>query len=140
MRGTHRAMREVLQSWSSALPVAVACALGLGLATTAASCQRAPEHTLVNRTVTVACARCVFHLPGVQGCPWAVEIEGKHYFVQGAIPLNYDSHARDGICNMPRKAVVDGVIRGERFVASRLQLLPAENVPEHPTYSTADKH
>jgi Family of unknown function (DUF6370) len=103
-------------------------------------CHHEPEQQMTGRTVTVACARCVFHMPQVQGCPWAVEIDHKRYFYQGEMPLGFDSHAPDGTCNMPRKAVVDGVIRGDRFVASRLELLPAENVPEHPTYSDADKH
>ncbi len=120
--------------------VALASACGLGLLWAAAACHREPEQKVVGRTVIVACARCVFHMPHVQGCPWAVEIDHKRYFYQGKMPQGFDSHAPDGTCNMPRKAVVDGVIRGDRFVASKLELLPAENVPEHPAYTSADKH
>jgi len=123
-------------SWRVAL-----CAIGVGVAlSVGAGCHGPSEQPIEGRTVTIACARCVFHMPNVQGCPWAVEIDHKRYFYEGAVPLGFDSHAPDGTCNMPRKAVVDGVIRGQRFVASRLELLPAEHVPEHPTYSAADKH
>ena len=69
-------------------------------------------------------------MEGVEGCPWAAEIDGVRYLVQGAVPQQHQSHAVDGICRMERQAVVDGVIRDEILVVSRMELLPAEGVPE----------
>jgi len=112
----------------------------LGLLGGGVGCHGKPEERIENRTVTVACARCVFHMPDVQGCPLAVEIDHKHYFVRGSVPMGLDAHAPDGTCNMPRKAVVDGEIHGDGFVATRLDMLPAENVPAHPKYTPADQH
>jgi len=91
--------------------------------------QEAPEKTLKNETITVGCGSCMFHMPEVQGCPFAAEIDGKHYLIQGRVPEDHDSHAKDGICLTTRKAVVDGVIRGDKLVTTRLELQPAEDLP-----------
>jgi hypothetical protein len=104
------------------------CLLGLaGMAMLAlTACHGAPEHRIEGQTLTVGCAHCIFHMEGVQGCPWAAEVDGKHYFLLGAVPPDHDSHAAGGVCTMPRKAVVDGVIHEDRLIATRVELLPLD--------------
>jgi len=88
---------------------------------------------LTDRTVTVACGGCVFHMPDAAGCYWAAEIDGQHYWVQGVDPQGPDEgHAADGMCMMPRQAIVDGRIEHGRLVATSWELLPATDVPATP--------
>ena len=95
---------------------------------------------LENETLTVACGSCVFEMEEADGCPWAAQVDGKYYFVLGNVPPpeSHDSHAPDGMCNMPRQAVVSGELRKHNLVVSKMDLLPAENVPENPRFKTAD--
>lgn len=99
-----------------------------------------PEPRLEGRTLEVGCGRCIFHMPQVPGCPWAAELDGKHYLLQGAVPQDHHSHAPDGICNVSRQAVVDGVLRDGKLIVSRMELLPATHVPSAPNFTPADVH
>lgn len=105
---------------------------------TVPSCQAKDE--VRGAVVTAACARCQFHMVDTPDCPWAVEIEGKRYLVQGPVPEDHSKHSPDGICNMPREAVVDGRIKDDRFIATRLELLPAKNVPATPQFKPDESH
>lgn len=72
-----------------------------------------------------ACGECKLGLKG-NSCDLAVRIHGKSYFVDGVhIDSLGDAHAKDGFCNSIRKAQVQGQIKGDRFVASYFNLLPA---------------
>ncbi len=88
----------------------------------------------------MACGTCVYRLPGGRGCYWAVALDGEHYPVAGATPPDHDNHAPDGMCNMERRARISGELRGENFVASRFELLPATEVPDDPRYDEHDEH
>lgn len=114
----------------------------LALSLLSSSCKPGePEQVVENREVTTACGRCVFGMAeATVGCPWAVEIDGRRYMVQGRVPEAHENHAPDGICNMPRRALVDGRIRGNRFIASRFELKPARNVPAKPRFTPDDEH
>ncbi|MEQ1508109.1 MAG: DUF6370 family protein [Myxococcota bacterium] len=82
---------------------------------------------IVNREVGAACGSCVFHMPDVQGCFWAVDIDGTFYPVGGVHPPDDMAlaHEPDGMCAVERRAVVDGSIRPDgRFLATRFELLP----------------
>lgn len=104
-------------------------------------CTAAPgEPRLEHQTLQVGCGRCIFHMPEAKGCPWAAELDGKHYVMQGAVPQDHHSHDPDGICNVSRQAVVDGVLRDGKLIVSRMELLPADNVPSAPRYTPADTH
>ena|GEM_PF-278761 len=71
------------------------------------------------------CATCVFHMKGVEGCKLAIEINGRHYLVQGCDSDDHgDAHAPDGLCNTARRAEVRGKISGDRFVAEEFSVLP----------------
>jgi hypothetical protein len=105
-----------------------------------AACTPAADATFEGDTLDVACGRCVFEMEGVQGCPWAAEIEGRHYLIRGPLPTDHSTHAPDGICNMTRQAVVDGELRDGELLATRFELLPPERVPEQPRFGPADEH
>lgn len=82
--------------------------------------------TTVSQTVEAACATCVFEMEGVSGCKLAVKVDGKAYLVSGTDMDDHgDAHASDGMCHIARKAVVDGEVIGDRFVASSFKLLPS---------------
>lgn len=111
---------------------ALLLALAVATAAPVTSCGGATVE-LTDRTVTVACGACVFHMPDAAGCYWAAEIDGKYHWVQGVEPQDAtDGHAADGMCTMPRQAVVDGRIESDRLVVTSWELLPATNVPATP--------
>jgi hypothetical protein len=95
---------------------------------------------LKSETLTVACATCIFHMPDTGGCVWAAKYKDKHFLVQGTLPFKHAMHAPDGMCNMERKAVVDGFLREGKLIASRFELLAAEKIPEKPTFTPEDIH
>ncbi len=104
-----------------------------------ASCQSEPAIVLTQQTITVGCGRCIFDMEDVEGCPWAAEIDGSHYLMSGALP-DHNSHESDGICNMSREAVVDGEIRGEELVISKMVLMPAQGIPDKPRFAPDEQH
>ena len=112
----------------------------LGLVTVLPSCRPAADATFSGETLTVACGRCTFEMEGVEGCPWAAEIEGEHYLIRGRIPKDHTTHAPDGICNMTRQAVIDGELRDGELLVTRMELLPPEEVPAEPRFSPEDLH
>jgi hypothetical protein len=79
----------------------------------------------VDETITVACGKCVFNMD-VKGCPWAAEIDGTHYLVKGEVPSedDHDAHAADGMCRLPRKAVIHGQLRDGVLTVSKMKLVP----------------
>jgi hypothetical protein len=112
----------------------------LGLITVFPACRPPADATFSGETLTVACGRCVFEMEGVEGCPWAAEIDGEHYLIRGRIPKDHTTHAPDGICNMTRKAVIDGELRDGELLVTRMELLPPEEVPAEPRFSPEDLH
>ena len=80
------------------------------------------------RTLVVGCATCIFHMKDVTGCKLAVKMNGKPYLVSGlGIDDLGDAHAADGLCNAERKGRVEGKVEGDRFIATRIDLLPIED-------------
>lgn len=121
----------------------VMVAVGLTFAGWLGGCSSTPEGPVLDdQLVTAACGRCIFGLPEAErlGCPWAVEVQGRRYLVQGEVPHGHQNHAPDGICNMPRKARVSGRVRGDRFIATRFALEPATDVPAAPRFTEDDVH
>ncbi len=77
------------------------------------------------QTVETGCATCIFEMKDVTGCKLAVKIDGKAYLVGGKSMDDLgDAHAADGLCNIARKAEVTGKIDGDRFVVTKMALLP----------------
>lgn len=102
----------------SALDAALLALLLAGCAT------RTPAALSTPTVVDAACGECLFGLPG-KGCDLAVRIDGRSYYVDG---INMDSlgdaHAKDGMCEVIRRAKVTGEVRKGRFLASSFELLP----------------
>jgi len=87
--------------------------------------KKSSEPVVETDSAKVGCATCVFHMKGVEGCKLAVEIDGRHYLVQGSgIDDHGDAHAPNGLCNAARRATVKGKVSGDRFVAEELRVLP----------------
>ena len=104
------------------------------------SCEKSDAPTITGQTLVVSCALCIFRMEDVQGCVWAAKWEDKPYLVQGKLPYGHEMHAPDGMCNVERKAVIDGTLRNGKLITTRFDLLPAENIPDNPTYTPEDIH
>ncbi len=70
------------------------------------------------RTVEVACASCIYHIPGVKGCKLAATIDGKPMLVTG---VRVNAH-KLGLCSQAKKAVVAGKVDGDNFVATKFEV------------------
>ena len=77
------------------------------------------------QTVEAGCAMCIFEMKDVTECKLAVKIDGKAYLVSGKTMDDLgDAHAEDGLCSIARKAEVTGKLDGDRFVVTKMALLP----------------
>ena len=75
--------------------------------------------------VQAACGECKLGMKG-DSCDLAIVVAGHKYFVDGVKDEALgDAHAKDGICQMIRKARVTGKFEKGRFVASTFELLPS---------------
>ncbi len=84
----------------------------------------APNPDKVLQTVEVSCGKCKLGLAG-KSCDMAVRIDDKAYYVDGANIDNYgDAHAHDGMCNIIRKAQVQGDLVDGRLKVTYIKLLP----------------
>ncbi len=76
-------------------------------------------------SATAACARCVLGMEGVPDCRLAVQMGNRRYLVQGSgIDDHGDAHAKEGLCNVARRAVVRGAVAGDRIVIDEMRILP----------------
>ncbi len=79
------------------------------------------------QVLQVACGSCKFGMAGKE-CALAVWIKGKARYADGAhIDSLGDAHAPDGLCNMVRKAEVQGELVDNRYKISYIRLLPQKN-------------
>lgn len=93
----------------------------------AAQLRTTPDSTQKLLTVETSCGQCNFGLKTKKGCDLAVRIDGKAYFVEGtAIDEHGDAHAKDGFCEVVRKAKVQGKIKDDKFKVTYFQLLKPE--------------
>ena len=80
-------------------------------------------------TLEVACGMCQMELKG-EDCALAVRVDKKAYYVDGThIDSHGDAHAKDGFCNMIRKAAVQGSLVGEKYAVTYFKLLPVPAKP-----------
>jgi CubicO group peptidase (beta-lactamase class C family) len=78
---------------------------------------------VVDQIVQASCGECQFGMKG-NGCDLAVRIDGKSYYVDGALMDDHgDAHGEDGMCNCVRRAKVTGQIKDGRFAATSFELL-----------------
>ncbi len=91
----------------------------------APAAKKATTVAATTQTVEAGCATCIYDMKDVTGCKLAVKIDGKAYLVSGKTMDDLgDAHAEDGLCNIARKAEVTGKLEGDRFVATKMALLP----------------
>ncbi len=103
---------------SKSIPVTLLVFLLAGCATPT------PVALTTPTVVDAACGECLFGLPG-KGCDLAVRVDGLSYYVDGVdMDSLGDAHAKDGMCEVIRKAKVTGEVRNGRFMASTFELLP----------------
>lgn len=75
-------------------------------------------------TLEVACGMCQFEMKGTD-CALAVRVNDKPYYIEGThIDDHGDAHAKDGFCNMVRKAEVQGAVAGDKYKVTYFRLLP----------------
>lgn len=103
--------------------VALFVATGCSTASHGPTARTITEPTVVE----AACGQCLFGKKG-KGCDLAIRMEGKSYFVDGVnLDTLGDAHAKDGMCNVIRRAKVTGEIRNQRFAATSFVMLPADH-------------
>jgi Family of unknown function (DUF6370) len=85
------------------------------------------KQTQKPQIVEVSCGQCQFGMKA-KGCDLAVRIDGKPYFVDGTtIDQHGDAHAKDGFCEVIRKAEVVGELVDNRFKVTSFTLLPEKS-------------
>ena len=70
------------------------------------------------QSVEAGCAKCSYHIPGVNTCTLGVKIGETAYLVKG---FDFDTHAA-GLCHSTKPATVSGKVKGSRLVASYFEL------------------
>jgi hypothetical protein len=133
-------MRPMQQPEGASRTTLLARMLPLLIALLGIGCGSEPTQKIEGRELTIACGMCIFEMPGAENCPFAADVDGKYYIMRGALPRDHLSHAAEGICNMPRRAIVHGEIRGELLHVSEMQMLDAQGVPEQPRFGAEDIH
>ena len=66
-------------------------------------------------------------------------MERRHACRSGEIPSDHENHAPDGMCNI-KQAIVSGVAKSGQLCAKKFELLPAEVIPDNPTFTPSDEH
>lgn len=93
-------------------------------AATKAQLKSVPDSAKKLLTVEASCGTCNLGLKA-KGCSLAIRIDGKAWFVDGTTMDDYgDPHAEDGLCEVIRKAAVQGEWVADRFKATYFKLLP----------------
>ncbi|MES2812382.1 MAG: DUF6370 family protein [Bacteroidota bacterium] len=84
----------------------------------------AKKTEIKDQMVEASCGQCNFGMTSKKGCDLAVKIDGHSYFVEGtSIDKHGDAHAKDGFCNVVKKAKVTGEIKEDKFVATNFVLV-----------------
>lgn len=106
------------------------CSLVLTLSASAQSTKPktdTPNPSQKTDTLEAACGMCQLGLKG-DDCALAVRVNGKAYYVDGThIDSHGDAHAKDGFCNMVRKAEVQGALAGDKYKVTYFKLLRASS-------------
>ncbi|MCH2228884.1 MAG: DUF6370 family protein [Crocinitomicaceae bacterium] len=78
----------------------------------------------INLIAKASCGTCNFDMTNDE-CELAVEIDKKHYFVEGSsVDGHGDAHSATGLCSTIRDAKIIGKVRHGVFVAESFQLIP----------------
>ena len=81
-----------------------------------------PADNNISGNVLVSCGMCNF-MTGDDDCSLAIKVGANTYKVNGiGIDEHGDSHAKDGYCNVIKKAYVEGKIKNNKFMPSKMDL------------------
>jgi hypothetical protein len=87
--------------------------------------ETAPEQKTNAKAYEVGCGMCIFKMEAEKKCALAIKIDGKPYLVGGTAMLDHgDAHSKEGMCNTARMAIVEGKVEGDKFMATKFELLP----------------
>ena len=76
----------------------------------------------INGNVLVSCGMCNF-LTEDNDCSLSIKIGKNTFAVKGVnIDDHGDSHARDGYCNVIKKTYVEGIIRKNEFLPTKMDV------------------
>ena len=82
--------------------------------------EKIPYNNRVEGNVLVSCGMCNF-MNGDNDCALAVKIGSKVLKVRGVgIDDHGDSHASDGYCNVIKKKYVEGIVRKNLFIPTKM--------------------
>ena len=82
--------------------------------------EKIPSNNRVEGNVLVSCGMCNF-LTSDNDCSLAIKIGNKVLNVRGiGIDDHGDSHASDGYCNVIKKKYVEGVVRKNAFLPTKM--------------------
>ena len=81
-----------------------------------------PDNKRINGNVLVSCGMCNF-LTEDNDCSLSIKIGKNTFAVKGVnIDDHGDSHARDGYCNVIKKTYVEGIIRKNEFLPTKMDV------------------
>ena len=82
--------------------------------------EKIPSNNQVEGNVLISCGMCNF-LTDDNDCSLAVKIGSKVLKVRGVgIDDHGDSHASDGYCNVIKKKYVEGIVRNNLFLPTKM--------------------
>ena len=82
--------------------------------------EKIPTNNRVEGNVLISCGMCNF-LTSDNDCSLAVKIGSKVLKVRGiGIDDHGDSHASDGYCNVIKKKYVEGIVRNNLFLPTKM--------------------
>ena len=81
-----------------------------------------PADNNISGNVLVSCGMCNF-MTEDNDCSLVIKVGANTYKVNGVgIDEHGDSHAKDGYCNVIKKAYVEGKIKNNKFMPSKMDL------------------
>lgn len=84
--------------------------------------EKIPYNNRVEGNVLVSCGMCNF-MNGDNDCALAIKIGSKVLKVRGVgIDDHGDSHDRDGYCNVIKKTYVEGIVRNNTFLPTKMDV------------------
>ena len=79
-----------------------------------------PSNNQIEGNVLISCGMCNF-LTDDNDCSLSIKIGNKVFKVQGVgIDDHGDSHASDGYCNVIKKKYVEGIVRNNLFLPTKM--------------------
>ena len=84
--------------------------------------EKVPANNRVEGNVLVSCGMCNF-MNGDNDCALAIKIGSKVLKVRGVgIDDHGDSHDSDGYCNVIKKTYVEGIVRNNTFIPTKMDV------------------